>query len=59
MNNEVWHSQIRAFYKESVYKQPTRGSKNIQKTYTTKNETPKELFDLKKFYDFKHQKLKS
>ena len=31
---------------------------NIQRTYSTKNDIPNELFDLKDFYNCKHQELK-
>ena len=45
------------FYKEPVYKEPTcRRPKYL--TYTTENDIPKELFNLKDFYNYKHQELK-
>ena len=46
------------FYKEPVYKEPTCRRPKYLKNYTTKNDTPKELFDLKDFYKYKHQELK-
>ena len=48
------------FYKEPVYKEPTcrRPKYTTTRTYTTRNEIPKELYELKHFCNCRHQKLK-
>ena len=48
------------FIKKKLYMEPTcRRLKYLKNLYSTKKEIPKEHFDLKNFYNYKHQELKS
>ena len=47
------------FYEEPLYKEPTYGMlKYFEKAYTTKGKFPKELFNLKKFYNTKQSRIR-
>ena len=58
MHNVVENSTRFLSYMEPIYKEPTCRRPKYLKNYTTKNDILKELFDLKYFYNCKHQELK-